>query len=173
MDFTSHAKGTITGKLLRYSIAIPGPISRAYETLGKDLGNIRPIRFVVEGIFGVALRGPSIFEFKVRGDSNCEELIGPFFHKERFSTFCKFRVQHPSSGKAVRDVVNDVFGDLDPKLGTVGGLVDLGKSGIHSVFEVFEIFPFLFSQSIHNVPLMGWREFRGCFDSGVVFGRQF
>ena len=127
---------------------------------------------MVEGIFGVALRGPSIFEFKVRGDSKGEELIGPF-HKERFSTFCKLRVQHPSSGKAVRDVVNDVFGDLDPKLGAVGGLVDFGKSCIHSVFEVFEIFPFLFGQSIHNLPLMGWREFRGCFDSGMVFGRPF
>ena len=55
MDLTSHSKGTITEKLLRYAIAIPGPVSRAYETLGKDLGNIRPIRFVVECIFGVAL----------------------------------------------------------------------------------------------------------------------
>ena len=125
---------------------------------------------MVEGIFGVALRSPSIFEFKVRGDSNGEELIGPF-HKERFSTFCKFRVKHPSSSKAVRDVVNDVFGDLDPKLGAVGGLVDFGKSCIHSVFEVFEIF--LSGQSVHDVPLMGWREFRGRLDSGMVFGRPF
>ena len=74
MDFTSHSKRTITRKLLRYSIAIPSPVSRAHETLRKDLGNIRPVRFVVEGIFGVALRSPRIFEFEIRGNCNGEKL---------------------------------------------------------------------------------------------------
>ena len=50
MDFTSHSERTITRKLLRYSITITGPVSRAHKALGKDLGNIRPVRFVVEGI---------------------------------------------------------------------------------------------------------------------------
>ena len=111
--------------------------------------------------------GPSTFEFEVSGDGDCEKLIGPF-HKEGFSSFCKIWIEHPSASKAVRNVVDDVLGDLDPKLGAVGGLVDFAKSFIHSVFEVFEIFSLLPGQSVHDVPLMGWREFRGRFDSGLV-----
>ena len=170
MDFTSHSKRTVTRKLLRDPITISGPVSRTDETLGKDLGNIRPIRFVVECIFGVALRGPSILEFEVRGNSNCEKLMGPF-HKEGFSTSGKIWIEHPSSSKAVCDVVNDVLGDLDPELGAIGGFVDFSQRVIHSVLEMFELFHILFWQSVHNVPLVGLREFRGCFDSGRVFGR--
>ena len=99
-------------------------------------------------------------------------MIGPL-HKEGFSTFGKFRVEHPSSGETVRDVVNNVGGDLDPKLGAVGSLMDFGKSGVHGIFEAFEIFSFLFGQSVHDVPLMCWGEFRGRLDSGRIIGRPF
>ena len=170
MDFTCHSKRTIARKLLRYSIAITSPVCRAHKTLGKDLGNIRPVCFVVEGIFAIALRSPRFFEFEVRGNCNSEELIGPF-HKEGFSALGKVRVEHPSSGKAVRDVVDNIGGDLDPKLGAIGRLMDFGKSCIHGIFEAFEIFSFLLGQSVHDVPLVCWREFRGCLDSCTVVCR--
>ena len=172
MDFTCHSKRTIRRKLLRYSIAITSPVCRAHKTLGKDLGNIRPVCFVVEGIFAVALRSPRFFEFEVRGNCNSEELIGPF-HKEGFSALGKVRVEHPSSGKAVRDVVDNVVGDLDPKLGAIGRLMDFGKSCIHGIFEAFWIFSFLLGQSVHDVPLVCWGEFRGSLDSCTVVCCQF
>ena len=159
MDFTGHSKGTVTGKLLMYTITVSGPIGRANKTLGKYLGDIRPISFVVECIFGVALCGPSILDVKVRGNSNREKSMGPF-HKEGFSASGKIWIEHPSSSKAIRDVVNDVLGDLDPKLGAVGGGVNLGQSFIHSVLEMFEVFHIVFWQSVHNVRLVGLGEFR-------------
>ena len=135
MDFTRHSKRTIRRKLLRYSIAITSPVSRTYKLFGQDLGNVRPVGFVIEGVFAVALGSPRFFECEVRGNCNCKELVGPF-HKERFSASGKVRVEHPSAGKAVRDVVDDVVGDLDPELGAILRFVDFTKSFIHRILEV-------------------------------------
>ena len=136
MDFTCHSKRTIRRKLLRYSIAITSPVSRTYKLFGKDLGDVRPVCFVIEGVLAVALGSPRFFEFQVRRNCNCEELIGPF-HKEGFGAFGKVRIEHPSTGEAVRDVVDNIVGDLDPEFGAILRLVDFGQSVIHRVFEVF------------------------------------
>ena len=136
VDFTCHSKRTIRRKLLRCSIAITSPVSGTYKLFGKDLGNVRPVCFVIEGILAVALGSPRFFEFEVRRNCNCEELVGPF-HKEGFSALGKVRIEQPSTGEAVRDVVDNVGGDLDPELGAILCLVDFGKSFIHRIFEVF------------------------------------
>ena len=61
--------------------------------------------------------------------------------------------------KAVGNVLNNVFGDLDPESGAVDGFVDFGQSEVHSVLEVFKGLPFLFGQGVHDVPLVGEGEF--------------
>ena len=68
MDFTRHSKRTITRKLLGYSIAITSPVSGTYKLFGQDLGDVRPVRFVVEGVFNaVALRRPRFLGAKSVG----------------------------------------------------------------------------------------------------------
>ena len=118
------------------SIAISGPISGTNKLFGKDLGNVFPVCFVIEGILAVALGSPRFFEFKVRRNGDCEELVGPV-HKEGFGAPGKVRIEHPSRGEAVRDVVDDIGRDLDPEFGAILHLVDFGQSFIHRIFEVF------------------------------------
>ena len=151
MDFACHSKRTKRRELLWDSIAISGPISGTNKLFGKDLGNVFPVCFVIEGILAVALGSPRFFEFKVRWDGDCEELVGPV-HKEGFGAASKVRIEHPSTGEAVRDVVDDVVRDLDPEFGAIVRLVDFVQSFIHRVFEVFEIPAFLLGQSVHDVP---------------------
>ena len=98
--------------------------------------------------------GPSTFEFEVSGDGDCEKLIGPF-HKERFSTFGKVRVEHPSTGETVRDVVHNIAGDLDSEPGAIMRFVDFVKSFIHRIFEVLQILALALGDSVNDVPSEG------------------
>ena len=118
VDFTRHSKRAIRRELLRYSFTVPGPISRTNELFGKDLGDIRPIGFVIKDVLAVALRSPRFFGWKVCRNCHCKELIGPV-HKEGFCAICKVWIEHLSLGEAVRDVVNNIVGDLDPESGSV------------------------------------------------------
>ena len=136
MDFTRHSKRAARRELLGYSFTVTGPVGRTNKLFGKDLGDISPIGFVVEGVLAVALRSPRFFECKVRRNCNCKELVGPV-HKEGFCATGKVRIEHLSTGEAIRDVVDDIVGDFDPKLGSILHLVDLVQSIIHRIFEVF------------------------------------
>ena len=78
---------------------------------------------MVKGVFAVALRGPWPFEFEIRRDCNGKELIGPV-HDEGFGAFGKIWIEHPSVGKAVRNVVHNVGGDPDAKSGKFLRLMD-------------------------------------------------
>ena len=55
-------------------------------------------------------------------------------------------------GEAVRDVVDDIAGNFDPKLGSILHLVDLVQRLIHRIFEVFQVFALLFVHGVHDVP---------------------
>ena len=151
MDFTCHSKGAIRRELLGYSFAVTGPVGRTNKLFGKDLGDISPIGFVIKGVLAVALRSPRFFECKVRRNCNCKELVGPV-HKEGFCATCKVRIEHLSMGEAVRDVVDDIAGNFDPKLGSILHLVDFVQRLIHRIFEVFQVFALLFVHGVHDVP---------------------
>ena len=73
---------------------------------------------MIKGVFAVALRGPWSFEFEIRRNCNGKELIGPV-HDEGFGAFGKIWIEHPGTGKAVRDVVHNVGGDLYAKSGAI------------------------------------------------------
>ena len=78
---------------------------------------------MIKGVFAVALRSPWSFESEVRRNRNGKELVGPV-HDEGFSAFGKIWIEHPSVGKAVRNVVHNVGGDPDAKSGTILRLMD-------------------------------------------------
>ena len=136
VDFTRHSKRAVRRELLGYSFTITGPVGRTNKLFGKDLGDICPVGLVIIGVLAVALRSPRFFECKVRRNCNCKELVGPV-HKEGFCATCKVRIEHLSMGEAVRDVVDDIAGNFDPKLGSILHLVDLVQRLIHRIFEVF------------------------------------
>ena len=64
------------------------------------------------------------------------ELVGPV-NEEGFGATGKVRIEHLSTGEAVRDVVYNIVGDFDPEFGAVLHLVDFVQSVIHRIFEVF------------------------------------